>query len=277
MWMMSCAFLSMSIKKQRLIMTKLQWFNGASSVLQLALCGGLVYWLATKKKNPVPFTLAIGEYDGKTCETLTNPDFDTVIWMLVAFTGITGIFHAIYATGAPFYRSAVGRGNNWMRWVEYSITATIMLVAISMISAVQELDALMLIAVCSVGTMLLGQCAESAMMTNNRSAAISATLVGWILLLGTFAVILRNFLKATNPEDPSTPKPPAFVTYIVYIMFALFSSFGFIQIFRTIVPKVERTVTYNRQTEVIYSIASMVAKTMLVAMVYGGIVGQTSN
>ena len=261
-------------------MNRFQWLNIGSASLQFLLFIGLIIWLAIKDKTAPPFSLAIGEYDGERndvaeCKTYGKPSFDVVVGLLLAFTGITCAFHTVYAFEPNFYITAVKGGNNWLRWGEYSMTATLMLVAIAMISAVHELDALILIAVCSAGCMMLGQTAESAMKTNNKSAAISATVVGWILLFGAFGVILRNYHKAANPEDPTTPKPPAIVTIIVYTMLVLFSSFGVINVFRTILAKGTPGEDYNRATEGIYSIASMVAKTLLVLLIYGGILGQT--
>jgi len=258
---------------------KLQFLNGGSCLLQLVLCILILVWVLRKDKEEPPFDFSVGEYDGieNDCNALSSPTLSTIAWILVGFTAITAVIHGIYALNLPFYVRAVARGNNWVRWLEYSVTATLMIVAIALLSGVSELDALILIAVCSSGTMLLGDTTERALIAGSKSAAVSATITGWILLIGAFSVIIRCFFRSINREDPDTPEPPAIVQYIVFVMFGLFSCFGGIQLFRNVIPNKISPARYNRNTEALYSIFSMIAKSALVLMVYGGLLGISSS
>ena len=240
----------------------LQGLNYAAMGIQLALCVLLIVWLFIRNDQSADIEFDIGEFGGEdACATLFSFDLNTIIYLLIAFTAVTALFHLLYATGAKgWYGKALEAGNNWARWLEYSITATIMLVAIALISGVWELDSLILIAVASVGCMLCGQVSE-------KTKSPVSTIIGWLLLIGAFAVIFRNFNRAVNPEDPQQPKPPSWVWALVIIMALLYLSFGVIQL------------TCCKQyvnTERAYTIASMAAKTALVLIIFGGIIGQSS-
>jgi hypothetical protein len=255
---------------------KLLVTNVICAVLQGILFMGLLTWLMTSDISGTEIRLVVGEYNGPDkCNTIAEPGLEVVVYLLLAFTFVTTCFHVFYSIGSSSYVNMVNRGNNSARWFEYSITATVMIVAISLISGVQALDSLILIACASIGTMLLGDVAEKSCISGQKSSAIVSTVVGWFLLLGAYGIIFKNFAYAANPTDPNTPKPPAFVWAIVIVMFLLFSSFGGIQVIRTMTAPLSslRDPAYNVVTEIAYSFASMIAKTLLVLMVFSGVVG----
>jgi hypothetical protein len=281
--------------------------NVISAVLQGVLAIGMIIWLVLQGDKLNIFPLSLGEYAGEDdCRTLAKPTITTVVILLIVFTVITCGTHVYYAANSKSKQSSYMRnvmgGTNPVRWGEYGVTATVMLVAIALLSGVKEVNTLILIIACCVSTMAIGAVVDEAVKDGNKKGAIIATIIGWILLIATWTVIFKDFARAANPEDPEAPKPPAFVWVLVFGMAAMYISFGGIQIFRQVVPMFKKssdetlfgsmesslplkdfnmfndvtpTEAYNIKTEKMYSSLSMVAKTLLVGTVFSGVVGQT--
>ena len=74
--------------------------------------------------------------------------------------------------------------------MEYSITATVMIVVICFASGTVELNAQILIAVMIASSMILGDIIEKTMGTQ---VAKIATFLGWFLVLGAWAIIIKNY------------------------------------------------------------------------------------
>jgi hypothetical protein len=264
-----------------MVVHKLQKLNIASAALQGVLCVTMIILLLRDEIQnqtwvPDPSVVeAQGDEDGDLPPVGGRGPvpFRTLTWALVVFTGLTACAHAFYAANTDVYTRAVDTGNNWVRWIEYAATATIMLVVIAVISGVEGADSLILIAAATIGTMVLGQTVESA--ANNRSTMYTATCVGWLLLGSAYGIIFKNFhTLAQLSKATGSAGPPDFVYAIVFTMFGLFASFGVLQLVRTVLPTaIHKTVHYNRQTEVLYSVNSMISKTLLVGLVLSGVVG----
>jgi hypothetical protein len=242
-------------------MNKLQLLNAGSAALQAILCIAMIVLLLTDRvQEPENMPAGIASFRG-------------ITWSLVAFTATTAITHGYYALNTDTYSRMVDGGNNMLRWAEYSVTATIMLVAVAMISGVTQIDSLILIGAASLATMLLGQVVEAS--PGNKGVQVVASLSGWSLLVAAFVVIFKNFVeavRAAQSSSPSSPGPPSFVYVIVIGMFLLYGSFGGVQLVRNVV-RTGTTAAYHRQTEAAYSVTSMVAKTLLVGSVLSGVIG----
>lgn len=269
-------------------MLKLRFLNIFSAAVQFVLCCLMVFMLFRPSAGQ-PIPLISGEYlGGNEGRELAVYNEKLIFGLLLAFCVVTMAVHAFYAGGGKWYTQRVIAGNNSVRWVEYAVTATIMLLVIAFSSGVIELDAQILIAVCSIGCMLCGDLVEKALIAFRsaqgdvrmmfRSSAILATMIGWILLLGAYSVIFRNFTRvATNPDKDR--RPPWFVWVIVFLMFAMFSSFGGIQV--THMLRTFKTPSnyndINMKAEVAYSIDSNVSKSLLVLLLFGGILGRSTD
>jgi hypothetical protein len=144
-----------------------------------------------------------------------------------------------------------------------------MLEAIALSSGVAALDSQILIALCCAGAMPMGDVVEKAHLRKDATTVAVATGVGWLLVTGAYGVIMRNFLVAANRDDDAGPKPPAFVYAVVLTMALAFVSFGVIQ-----AVYVNDTDGRYELYEKVYTIDSMVSKTLLVGLLFGGLVGR---
>lgn len=195
-----------------------------------------------------------------------------IVTMLAAFTLITGLMHIIgYAQANAGYQEKVGKGLNWKRWLEYTMTATIMLLVIAMSSGIQSGSTLALIAVCSSTCMILGYISEQTAI-HNATVSKWATGCGWLLLLMAYGVILYRFQEVTNKR-----KPPGFVYGIVWSMFGLFMSFGVIHLVHMSKQWSHNKPTerFNRRIDGAYTVASAGAKITLVVLLASGLFART--
>ena len=243
--------------------TSLRKLNLVCASIQACLAIGMVTWLSTSKVNEAVFPLESGDYkaNGQGDRLFQIPPSALII-LLVIFTVVTSSFHILYSMGAADYNKNVAEGKNWMRWVEYSITASIMLLVIALSSGVLSLDSQIFIVTCSVCCMLCGLVAEQ--MEGPFSIKILVTSIGWILLVVAYFVIFRHF-------SLSASKAPNFVYAIVISMFIMFVSFGVIHIIHLIRKEKNISIEANRRFEMAYTIDSMISKTLLVSLLFGGL------
>ncbi len=88
----------------------------------------------------------------------TTTIFDLRIgWAIALFLGLAGLDHLLTATFArKVYERDLGRGINRFRWAEYSLSATIMVIVISLYWGIVTLNALIVIAGANVAMILFG-------------------------------------------------------------------------------------------------------------------------
>jgi hypothetical protein len=175
--------------------------------------------------------------------------------LLGLFFTVTSIFHLIYATDINgVYSNIIKIKNNWLRWIEYSITATIMILVISRLSGVTDKQTLDLIKIIMVSVMIQGQLTEMCLIlyrnaVNNNDTDLQNTLkrliiyfqiIGYVLMFSVFKTILDKWngtLKRlevlfSNRNDTPRPKIFDYINILIYSEMLLFSSFGFIQIYQ---------------------------------------------
>ena len=242
--------------------------NKVAAGIQISLVVLLLVWFIKFRDNTFPVVAAAVTPDKQT-RVFWTTDATVVFVLLLVFASVTALFHLGYALEwFPDYSTRVQKGNNSYRWVEYTLTATLMLEAIALSSGVASLDSQILIALCCAGAMPMGDVVEKAHLKNDTTTVAVATGVGWLLVGGAYGVIFRNFLTAASNQTESQ-RPPAFVYAVVIVMALAFVSFGVIQA----VYLTDKYGNYEMY-EKIYTIDSMVSKSLLVGLLFGGLAGR---
>jgi hypothetical protein len=192
--------------------------------------------------------------------------------MVIAFFAITAFFHLYYyLTDRGQYASMINSGNNYIRWVEYSITSTLMLLIIALSSGVKDRNVYALLIVSNVAMIAQGQLVEDAIRKGENW--IIPMTCGFALLVAEFGVIINCFFARVKEVDKFLKENtgysefngiPKWLYAMIFVLFAFFSSFGFISLWGSYsgakYEKVER----------LYLIFSLVAKATLGAFVgYG--------
>ena len=170
------------------------------------------------------------------------------------------IDHLITATvGRSLYEADLQRGINRFRWVEYSISATLMVLLIGAYSGITEVTALIAIAGANIAMILFGWLQER---YNPPERTETSMLPFWF---GTIAGVIPWLAIWFNVV--TADEVPGFVYGIVIAETILFFSFGLNQYvqYRRIGKWADYL--YGEKT---YLVLSLVAKSLLAWQIYGG-------
>lgn len=188
---------------------------------------------------------------------------DAPIGLTVAiFLGLSALFHFVVASPKFFARYAAGLENqrNFFRWVEYSISSSVMIVLIAMICGVSDVAAIIAIFGVNASMILFGWLQEKYEKPGNGGwlpfiFGCIAGLVPWLAL--SFYVLAIG--------GPGNTKAPAFVYGIVISLFLLFNVFAIVQWLQY--KKVGKWADYLRG-ENTYITLSLVAKSALAWQIF---------
>ncbi|CAB4888309.1 unannotated protein [freshwater metagenome] len=188
---------------------------------------------------------------------------DAPIGITVAiFLGLSAFFHFLVASPQFFGRYATGTENqrNYFRWVEYSMSSSVMIVLIALITGVSDVAALIAIFGANASMILFGWLQEKYENPGNGGwlPFIFGCIAGVVPWLG----LLFYVLSIGGPGDTSAP---AFVYGIVISIFLFFNSFALVQWLQY--KKVGKWSDYIRG-EKTYITLSLVAKSALAWQIF---------
>ena len=187
--------------------------------------------------------------------------FDLPIGLAVAvFLSLASIDHLLTATIArKSYEADLLRGINRFRWVEYSISATLMVILIASYSGITEITAVFAIIGANVSMILFGWLQEKFNPPGRTETTMMPFWFGTIAGLAHWVAIWFNTFTADEV--------PGFVYGIVIAQFVFFSSFGVNQWLQY--RKVGKWTSYVFG-EKSYLVLSLVAKSVLAWQIFGG-------
>jgi hypothetical protein len=172
-------------------------------------------------------------------------------YIVVAFFAITAVSHALYATdflGRGWYSKAVlGFGWNPFRWIEYSLSATIMVYLISIVSGTKDQVSAISAALITPGLMINGFTLERALRQNEVHAwslnegpkpnidsdiIYSNLIPAWFLFGVKWYIILSNFSRFVQQAKEAGKPIDTSVVFMVFSQLFFFSLFGVIQTYQ---------------------------------------------
>ena len=203
---------------------KLRRANVIAGLLHL---GQMIVVLALSNDFTLPI---VARYmAGPPGSTFTEPIvlLNAPIGLTVAiFLGLSSFFHFLVASPQFFdrYSKSLLAQRNYFRWVEYSISSSVMIVLIALITGVSDVTAIIAIFGVNASMILFGWLQEKYEAPGNGGwlpfiFGCIAGIVPWIGLL--FYV-----LSIGGPADTSAP---GFVYGIVISIFIFFNSFALVQ------------------------------------------------
>ncbi len=193
-------------------------------------------------------------------ETLFNIQLPLLIAL---FFFLSAFFHFYIATVYnKKYNAELKLGINKMRWIEYSISASVMMVAISLLVGVYDLMSLLMIFVLTSVMNLMGLVMEVHNQTTKKTNWLSY-YIG--CLAGIIPWIVIAFYMWLGAENGSSA--PTFVYWIFVSIFVFFSCFAVNMIlqYKKIGPW--KDYLYGERS---YIILSLVAKSLLAWQVFAG-------
>lgn len=244
--------------------TRLRGFNAVMGVLHL-VSGAAMVVLGNDFELPVSrFAL-----NGPPGTPLDEGTLERVIgvrlaWGTAIFLWLSAFFHFLIASPPGFgpYIDELARGRNRFRWVEYSFSATLMIVLIALVTGVTDLAALVGIAFANAAMILFGWIME---MVNgpDRRTWWTPFWFGSIAGIGPWVAI--GLYLVLNVTGEGGEGPPTFVYGILASIFVLFNCFALNQWLQY--RQIGRWSSYLFG-EVVYIVLSLVAKSALAWQIF---------
>ena len=187
--------------------------------------------------------------------------FDVRIgWAVAVFLGLAALDHLMTATvGRGVYERDLRRGIDRFRWVEYSFSATLMIVLISFYSGITSINAVIAIAGANVAMILFGWLQERMNPPGRTSTTMLPFWFGTIAGLAPWVSIAVNIVGSETV--------PGFVYGIVFAQFVFFFSFGLNQWLQYRGVGRWRDYAYGEKA---YLVLSLAAKSILAWQIFGG-------
>ncbi len=196
--------------------------------------------------------------------------FDSPIaWGVAGFLALSAIAHWVVASPwyFPRYCADLLRGRNIARWVEYSISSSIMIVLIAQITGISDAAALLSIFGVNASMILFGWLQEVYERPGSG---------GWLpFIFGCIAGVvpwIAVVLYVLAPGNPSSASPPGFVYGIIVSLFVFFNVFAVNQLLQYKRVGEWRDYLYGEKA---YVLLSLVAKSLLAWQVFASTLAPT--
>ncbi|MFF9059729.1 heliorhodopsin HeR [Streptomyces sp. NPDC014882] len=187
--------------------------------------------------------------------------FDVPIgWAVAVFLALAALDHLLTATVCrTTYERDLRHGINRFRWLEYTLSATLMVLLIGFYAGITNLNAVIAVAGANIGMILFGWVEE---VMNPPGRAVTTMLPFWF---GTLVGVTPWISIAYNVIVAGTV--PGFVYGIVLVQACLFFSFGLNQWLQY--RGVGRW-SDHAYGEKAYLVLSLVAKSLLAWQIFAG-------
>jgi len=231
-----------------------------------AIQGIAVLLLSNSFALPVTATFLEGPPGAGSADLTTL--FDVRIgWGVAAFLFLSAIAHWVIAAPGvyPWYQRNLERSRNYARWIEYSISSSVMVVLIAMITGISDVAALVAIFGVNAAMILFGLLVE-----HYEQPGTSDWLSYWFGVLAGAVPWIVIGLYLWSPTTEASP--PGFVYGIFFSLFVFFNSFAVNMVLQY--RKVGRWRDYI-YGEKAYIVLSLVAKSLLAWQVFAGTLAPT--
>ncbi|MDX1690352.1 MAG: heliorhodopsin HeR [Acidimicrobiia bacterium] len=182
-------------------------------------------------------------------------------WGVATFLFLSALAHFLIVSPAVFdrYVAQLERRRNYARWIEYSLSASVMVVLIAMLTGISDIAALVAIFGVNASMILFGLLQEKYEDPGG----------GWMpFWFGTIAGAVPWVVIGIFIWSPTVPEsPPAFVYAIFVTLFVFFNSFAV-----NMVLQYRRTGRWRDYAfgEFVYVLLSLTAKSALAWQVFAG-------
>ncbi len=188
----------------------------------------------------------------------------SIAWGVALFFGLSALFHFIVASpwGFPRYAAGLMQRHNYFRWVEYSLSSSVMIVLIAQIVGLTDIAALAALFGVNASMIFFGWLQEKYETPGSGGMlpfifGCMAGIVPWLIVV--FFVIAPG---ATSPAEP-----PGFVYGIIISLFIFFNCFAVVQLLQYRAKGKWANYLHGERA---YIILSLVAKSALAWQVFAG-------
>ena len=187
-----------------------------------------------------------------------------VAYVVALFLAISAIFHFLIASPLYFqrYSDSLLKSKNIFRWVEYSISSSIMIVLIAQLCGVSDVAAIIAIFAVNASMILFGWLQEK--YTNPGDGQWLPFIFGCIAGAIPWLIII---LLVIGPKADPRVAPPGFVYGIIISLFIFFNCFAYVQLKQYRAKGKWANYLHGERA---YIILSLVAKSALAWQIFGG-------
>jgi hypothetical protein len=232
----------------------------------LLLVQGLVMWLVSNE-TAAKITTAYTKWDEVTRSL--KPSLEVYAsWRLGPIVASFLLLSGLFLLGSAFvwrkkYEEQIQKGMNLFRWMEYSITSSLMIVVIAILCGIYDLSSLILIFALNACMILFGWVME---VHNQATKEVNWTAY----IFGCFAGLIPWVVMGLyffNAISSNADQVPSFVYAIFWSLLVFFNIFAINKILQY--KKVGKWKDYL-YGEYAYITLSLVAKALLAWQVWGG-------
>jgi len=265
-----------SIDNEQVQFEKIFRIHGIAAVFFLTLtisflCGFQDSTVIPSTSFPISTNGPIGFPD---LQLLENNSFNPC-WFIVLFVFLAMLDHGAVTTLCYYQPNRVKKflfeyKNNPLRWIEYSLSATLMFLSICILCGISNVHLWVVLGSSTCIGMLMGQVLEM-MSANEFEKSNVISLLYWLsscLIFIPWSVPLCYFGRGVHQleNSPTDENIPAFVYVALLGTLVCFMSFGVNSYLYHVLKKYE-----FYQAEYIYVILSFTAKFLLAVDVFGGL------
>jgi hypothetical protein len=246
---------------------RLRTYNIVAGFMHLLQAVAFGYFL-TQLERQVTFEATV---DYMTGPPGSGAELDTVPLLevnlgvgVVAFLVLSALFHFLIASPLFYKRYAAGleRNHNYFRWVEYSLSSSVMIWLIAQLTGISDFSALVAIFAVNASMIMFGALQEKYETPGNKKAlpfifGCMTGIVPWIII----------GVNALQPGSTNAAEVPGFVIGIIISLFIFFNTFAINQVLQY--RQIGKWASYL-QGERSYITLSLVAKSVLAWQVFSG-------
>lgn len=236
--------------------------------LGLAVLHGIQVVLVLIMANDFMITVTSQYPQGPPGSAAPAPDalFDVRIGIAVAvFLALATLDHLLTATVLRSrYEADLQRGVNRFRWMEYSVSATIMVLLIGFYTGITGITAVIAIIGANIAMILFGWMQE---LMNPPGRATTTMLPFWFGCIAGAAPWVAIIVNLIGASGGTTNAVPGFVYGIIVSLFIFFMSFALNQWLQY--RRIGKWADYA-YGEKVYLVLSLVAKTALAWQIFSG-------
>ena len=198
--------------------TRLRRYNLAMGVLHAAQAAAVIA-LATSFSLPVTAAFMIGPPGSKPAPPATLFDV-SIAWGCALFLLLSAAAHFIIASPPvfPWYRANLRISRNYARWIEYSLSSSIMIVLIALITGISDIAALVALFGVNVSMILFG------LLQEKYEKPGCGMLPFWLGCIAGVTPWIAIGIYLVSPGNAASP--PGFVYGIFVSLFVFFNCFA---------------------------------------------------
>jgi hypothetical protein len=245
---------------RRATLTRLRRWNGAMGALHFAQGTAM---LALASTFSLPVTSSFLRMDRVTDKLVAVPDELVRLRigpLVAAFLFVSAVAH--FALASPWlnrwYERSVSRGINPARWIEYSLSSSLMMVVIAMLVGIYDIASLLLIFALNATMILFGWLME----LHNQSTERTNWTAFWFGCVAGAVPWIAVAVYLTGAADP-----PGFVYGIFASLFVFFNVFAVNMLLQYRRVGRWRDYLYGER---VYMLLSLTAKSALAWQVFAG-------